>query len=47
MAPVVSVDAAKSCTDASLNDRRLGEDAGDYDTHALSFAEGGNGEDAA
>ena len=30
-----------------LNDRRLGEDAGDYDTDALSFAEGGNGEDAA
>lgn len=30
-----------------LNDRRLGEDAGEYDTDALSFAEGGNGEDAA
>jgi argonaute-like protein implicated in RNA metabolism and viral defense len=30
-----------------LNDRRLGEDAGDYDTDALSFAEAGIGEDAA
>jgi hypothetical protein len=30
-----------------LNDRRLGEDAGDYDADALSFADGGNGEDAA
>ena len=30
-----------------LNDRRLGEDAGDYDIDALSFAEAGIGEDAA
>jgi hypothetical protein len=30
-----------------LNDRRLGEDAGDYDTDALNFAEGGNGEEVA
>jgi argonaute-like protein implicated in RNA metabolism and viral defense len=30
-----------------LNDRRLGEDAGEYDSDALSFAEGGNGEDVA
>jgi hypothetical protein len=30
-----------------LNDRRLGEDAGEYDADALSFADGGNGGDAA